>query len=172
MHWRSNLVPSDVRDSLPLQAGERILAGAVDTDGRWQVGSQSAFFLTTQDRTRRIAWEVVDRASWDKEQSTLTVVEIADFGDVEPQTVLRFDDPGRLLELVRERITASVLLTRRVSVENEPRKTVTVIARRSPERTGDVTFAYLIDHDLDPDSSAARAAGARGLASLKQDLGF
>jgi hypothetical protein len=79
------------------------------------------------------------------------------------------DDPQRLLQLVRERVTASVLLQRRVEVRG--RRGLTVIARRPPRGRGEITWAYELDDGMDPaDPEVARAAEA-GLRAARQDIG-
>ncbi len=47
-----------------------------------------------------------------------------------PSTLVPIDEPGRLLELVRERVTASVVFQRHVAIDG--RRGVRVIARRAP----------------------------------------
>lgn len=171
MRWSASPVPADVRAALAMPPGERLLAGAVDASGRWHIGTQTALYVGGEHGARAIPWERVDRALWDRDAGTLTVVEVADFGEPEPRTDLHLTEPGRFLELVRERITASVLLTHRVRVDGESGG-VTVIARRSPARTGDVTFAYLIDRGLDPASPAVSLAGQRGVDVVRAELGL
>ena len=63
-----------------------------------------------------LAWERIDRARWDEESERLEVVEVADFGEPQPRHELALLEPRRLLDLVRDRVTASVLLTRHVPV--------------------------------------------------------
>ena len=54
----------------------------------------------------------------------------ARWGEQRPEHAFAIDEPGRLLELVRERVTASVVLQRHVPVDG--RRGVRVIARRAP----------------------------------------
>ena len=83
------------------------------------VGGRERRGLAPAAGRRRVAaarLEQVDRASWDEGAERLVVVEVADFGRPQPRHQLALREPRRLLDLVRERVTASVLLTRHVPV--------------------------------------------------------
>ena len=66
--------------------------------------------------SRRVPWETVEKADWSQDDSTLTVVEVGYWGERAPGPHARLDEPGRFLQLVRERVTASVVLQRHVPV--------------------------------------------------------
>ena len=68
------------------------------------------------ERVERIAWEQVETADWNREEERLVVSEVGEFGQVRPVHELAITDPGRLLQMIRERVTASVLLQRRVTL--------------------------------------------------------
>lgn len=163
-------MPGEVRAGLDLARGERVLAAAQDTAGRWHVGTDLALHVATADGTRRLPWQRIDRASWDPDDRRLVVVEVADFGQPEPRTSLAVEGPGRLLELVRERVTASVLLTRNVPVEGS--RGIKVIARRSPTGGGDIDWSFWLDRRLDPGDPAVQQAAERGLAEARSELGM
>jgi hypothetical protein len=83
--------------------------------------------------------------------------------------VLDLDEPGRVLELVRERVTASIVLQRHVPVEG--RRGLRVIARRAPR--GDQPLLWLFEYDegIDPaDPDVARLA-EEALEVARQDVG-
>lgn len=166
-------VPRAVAQSLPTEAGERVLAGARDQEGLWHVGSDAAFYLASGDGHRRLPWETIERATWDRDSNRLSVVETADFAEPQPVHALHIEDPGRLLELARERITASVLLTHPVPVGQQGgRGSVTVVARRSPTRSGEISFSFVLDRGLGPVDPDVRAAADLGLAHARDELGL
>ena len=167
---RLSSVPKDVQTSLPREPGERVLAGASDANGRWIVGTDRALYLWAGDGYQRRRWEAIAHASWDREAAELLVVEVADFGAPEPRQVVPLEEPGRMLELIRERVTASILLTRSVPVRAG--SSLKVVVRRSPARTGDVTFAFVLDNDLDPSDEQVATAAQRGLAEVRDELGL
>ena len=163
-------LPAEVRAGLELSPGERVLAAARDSDGRWHVGTDLALHLATTDGVRRLPWQRIDRASWNPDDERLVVIEVADFGQPEPRTSFVVADPGNLLELVRERVTASVLLTRNVPVEGS--RGLKVIARRAPNGTGEVDWSFWLDRRLDPSDPKVLEAAHRGLVEARSELGM
>ncbi|MBD8869971.1 hypothetical protein [Nocardioides donggukensis] len=140
----------------PVRSGEKALAGAALADGSAAVGTREALYVGE----RRIPWESVERADWDAETSTLHVLGVGSWGDPRPTYDLELPDPGRLLQLVRERVTASVVLQRHVAVEG--RRGFYVIARRAPTGgNATLTWLYEFDEGIDPeDPEVARLAEA------------
>jgi hypothetical protein len=169
--WKrsSHGVPTEVGDRLLLRPRERVLAGAADTDGRWTVGTDRALHVPAADGWRVLAWEEIDRASWDPDAERLVVVEVADFGQPQPRHELAVREPLRLLDLVRERVTASVLLTRHVPVAGS--RGLKVVARRSPTRQGEIVWSTWLDEGLDPADPEVRRAVEEGLAAARAELG-
>ena len=111
-------------EGLEVAPGETALASAVTADGKPVCGTRDALYLPV-----RIPWERIETADWDSGTSTLRVVET----DAEPfALVLEDDEPRRLLQLIRERVTASVVLQRHVPVSGS--RGLRVIARRAPGR--------------------------------------
>ena len=78
------------------------------------------------------------------------------------------DDPALLLQLVRERVTASIVLQRRVPVRGK--LGLTVIGRRSPAG-GPVTWMHAYDAGLDPDDPEVAAVADRALAGAQAEVG-
>jgi hypothetical protein len=154
-----------------LPRGERLLAAAQARDGTWLLGTRVALVLVRpQGQAQRLVWEEVAHADWDRDEDLLRVTELAEFGVAPVVHELAIEEPGLLLELVRERVTASVLLTRRVPVE--PRRGLTVIARRAPGGSGPVAWSYDLDPGLDPDDPLVRAAAEQGLRTARDELGL
>lgn len=161
-------VPAAIRQSLDLARGERILAHG-NGGGVWLVGTDRALYIGAEEFVR-IPWERVERASWDRDASALVVEEVADFGERQPRHVVQLGDPRRLLELVRERVTASILLTSEVPIPGT--NGMKVIARRSPVGDSDIRFSFWLGAGLDPDDPAVRSASERAVAQARSDLGL
>lgn len=144
-----------------------MLAQATTADGRTVAGTRDALVLDG----RVLPWEQVQSADWDRDASVLRVAEVGTWG--EPRTVheLAIDEPGRLLELTRERITASVVLQRHVPVVG--RRGVFVVARRAP-RGGDAPLTWVFDYEegVDPEDAFVRAAAEVALTSAREELGL
>jgi hypothetical protein len=141
--------------------GEAALASAVTADGTPVGGTRDALYLPF-----RIPWEQVETADWDSEASTLRVVGTDDEAFA---LVLEDDEPGRLLQLIRERVTASVVLQRHVPVAGS--RGLRVIARRAPGRRGDLIWRTRYDAGIDPEDPQVRRLAAEALAAAKDDVG-
>jgi hypothetical protein len=76
----------------------------------------------------------------------------------------------RLLDLVRERVTASVLISRHVPVTG--RRGVRVIGRRAPSGRSPVQWAFEYDAGVDPDDPFVQTAAEDALAAAKADVGL
>ncbi len=157
------------RPPVELAPGERALAWAVVDDGGWVVGTRDALYVPAG----RVPWEQVEAADWDDEHERLRVTEVGTWGEQRPQHLLTLTTKGadthRLLQLVRERVTASVLLSRHVAVVG--RKGVRVIARRAPAGTTPVLWLFEYDPGIDPDDPVVRAAAETALDAARSDVG-
>ena len=78
------------------------------------------------------------------------------------------EDPALLLQLVRERVTASIVLQRRVPVRDP--LGLTVIGRRSPVG-GPVAWMHAYDPGLDPDDPEVAAVADLALAQAQAEVG-
>jgi hypothetical protein len=156
-------------------AGERVLAWAEAAEGV-VAGTRDALYIrgrsvgsVVEPVATRIPWELVEAADWDKETSVLRVSEVGDWGERRREHTLGLEEPGRLLELVRERVTASIVLQRHVPVEG--RRGLRVIARRAPRGDRPVQWLYEYDEGIDPaDPDVARLA-REALDAARQDVG-
>ena len=160
-----------------VERGERLLADAVATEGHLG-GTRDALYVVrplgtgalSLDETVRIPWEEVEAADWDSESATLRVSEVGTWGQTRPVHTFTLEHPGHLLELVRERVTASVVLQRHVPVRG--RRGVRVVARRAPR--GDQPIAWLLEYDegVDPDDPEVQRATDEALAAARIDVGL
>jgi hypothetical protein len=154
---------------LHLEPGDRVLAWATDRRSTWYAGTARALLISTADQTLRIPWERIEHAEWDADAELLVVVEVADFGTAKPVHRAALYDPERLLQLVRERITASIVLERFVPVSG--RRGITVVARRAPHTDEPLTWSFVVDLALDETSAEVVAAIERGLADARAEIG-
>ena len=150
----------------------RVLAAAASADGTWLVGTRDALVVVRREgaETLHLPWEQVQRADWDLETSRLRVEQVEEFGTPVVPMVFEVAAPGPFLQLLRERVSASILVQRRVVLER--RRGLTVIGRRPPSRPGEVTWAYQLDHGVDPSDAAVRAAAEAGLREAQESLGL
>jgi hypothetical protein len=146
-------------------AGEKVLAYASSPDG--VVGGTAAALYLPDGR--RIPWEQVEAADWDSGAETLRVSEVGRWGEQRPSYSLLLEDSGRLLQLVRERVTASVVLQRHVPIRG--RRGVRVIARRAPTRGRELSWLFEYDEGIDPDDPFVAHAAQEALAAAQEEVG-
>lgn len=167
------IVATDQALHLPLRAGsdavpsEQPQAGALPTPSAARGGERRGDSETPA--YRRIAWEQIERAEWDRDTDLLRVVETAPLGQRMPVWSLRFqraDD--RFLRLIRERITASVVVDRRVPIRG--RHGVRVIARRAAQVDAELVWAVAFDEELDPSDPEILAAAEEALAAVRAEV--
>jgi hypothetical protein len=172
---RALQVPAGVVAAATLDRGDKVLAGAPTRSGSWLLGTRLALVVVPAGGAGaadvlRLPWESVERADWDRERERLVVSEVGEFGRVRPQHAFEIEDPGVLVELVRERVTASVLLQRRVSLGGG--RGLVVVARRSPQGDSDIIWAYQLDPGVSPDDPHVREAADAALVAAADELGL
>jgi hypothetical protein len=149
----------------------RPLASAEAGDGTWLVGTRDALFLVPPgEQPVELRWERVHRADWDLESSTLTVERVEAYGQPVRAWSFVLAEPGALVTLLRERVTASIVLQRRVDLDR--RRGFTVIGRRAPSGAGPVAWAYEFDRGVDPSDPAVLAVAEAALRDAQGDLGL
>lgn len=158
-------VPDEVRAAL---GRERTLAAARAEDGTWLVGSRDQLHAVGET-TRSWPWEQVLRADWDEDERRFELVPVGEFGRPVERRSFVLDDAADLLGLVRERVSASVVLQRRVPVSG---KRGFLVFGRRPPRGGDVAWAFELDEGVDPDDPAVRSAMDRALTEAQGSLGL
>jgi hypothetical protein len=112
----------------------------------------------------------MESADWDSENDVLRVREVGTWGEARPEHRLTMAEPGRLLELVRERVTSTVLLQRHVPIEG-PRG-VRVIARRAPSGRRDITWLFEFDQGIDPEDPFVASVANDALETARADVGL
>jgi hypothetical protein len=152
------------RPDLQVAPGERLLAWATTGNGMVVGGTRDALYLP-----ERLPWEQVEAADWDDDTSTFRVREVGSWGRPRAEHEFTIEEPGRLLQLVRERVTASVVLQRHVPVRG-PRG-VRVIARRAPGRHEELSWVYEFDEGVDPEDPEVRRIAAEALVTAREELG-
>lgn len=168
LHRRTRPLPTDL--PLRLEAAERPLAWATD-GASWYVGTARALHICADGdaQCRRLPWEEIERAEWDRDTEQLEVVEVAEFGTPRPTHRAALQTPTRLLQLVRERITASVVISRFVPVLGK--RGITVVARRAPHTSDPLVWSVVVDRHLDEGSDLVAAAAEIGLAEARVEVG-
>lgn len=164
------------RPPIRVERGERLLAHASAPDAVVG-GTRDALYLVRSrgggalglEETVRIPWEEIQAADWDQDAETLRVTEVGSWGEPRVEHRFTLTEPALLLQLVRERVTASIVLQRHVPVAG--RRGVRVIARRAPHGDQPVVWLYEYDEGVDPDDPAVRRAAEAALAAAQLEVG-
>lgn len=134
MAWfeRGGLPPEEYRELSAAAAGPvRVLAWARG-EGTLAVGLAGRLAIRDGSGWAFVAWEQIDRGGWDPDSGELRWQGEAVSGQV------ALAEPGRLPDLFRERVTASILLQQPVELGRGRR--AMIVARRSPEGSGGISW--------------------------------
>ena len=153
------------RPAIDLGPGEKLLAWTESAAGDVVGGTRDALYVPSG----RVPWEQVEAADWNKETSVLRVSEVGTWGEPRPAYELTMTEPGRLLELVRERITASVVLQRHVAIRGK--RGVRVIARRAAAGSRELSWLFEYDEGIDPEDPFVEHAAQEALAAAQGEIG-
>ncbi len=162
-----------------LGRGDKVLAHAGTADGTWLLGTRSGLVVvppsssvepSSSEPVETLRWEQIETADWDRDAERLRVVEVGEFGRPKPVHEFTLADPRRLLQLIRERVTASVLLQRRVTLPGS-RSGFTVVARRSPHSDGEIGWAVEYDVAVDPADPVVAEAAEAALRAAREEVG-
>jgi hypothetical protein len=147
-------------------AGEKVLAWAASVPEGAVAGTGAAVYLPGG---RRIPWEQVEAADWDRASETLRVTEVGSWGEERPAHSFVLAEPALLLQLVRERVTATVVLQRHVAIRDG--RGVRVIARRAPTGSRDLSWLFEYDEGIDPADPFVDHAAQEALAVARDEVG-
>lgn len=166
MRFRRQLDPRVV-ELLGRSAGERLLAWGVLVDGTVVACTDLAVHMPVHGR---VPWDLVIRAAWSDEFLDAVMQPAA--GAPSTQVRLRFDEPGQVPGVVRERIEWTVVASQRVSLSHVDGRVGSAMlnARRSPG-SGDVRWAVVFDPGIDRADPCWRAAADAALVELRGQLG-
>lgn len=173
--------PRAARPQAALEFGERPLAWADVAEsgprslepvasGRQWIGSAAALYLPSGgDAPIRLPWTAIDRADWLGDSQELRVLTVAAPGEQPAEYLGRLLGADRLLQLVRERVTASVVHTRSVAVTGG---NVRVTARRGADHGRDLSWSVELPPGFDPGEPRVLAEAAAALASVRSEIGL
>jgi len=154
--------PSGARD-IPAP-GERPLAWGHDVDGAWVVASDAALYLPGAAGHDRLAYDTVASATW--RDPLLEVVVVGTRGS---RRVVDLAEPGLLPPTVRERVTATVVVSERVPLAGGGRA---LVSARRPPGGSRVRWNVVFDPGVDPADPLVRADADAAIAALRQATGL
>lgn len=141
---------------LALEKGERVLAVSGET-----VATDAALHFMNSGSHTRLPWERVEQAAW--RDGVLLVREVGGARHTVPLT-----EPGSVPETVRERVTATVVVSTHVRL---PGGGVRIAARR-PAKGGEPRWTLVFDPGLDPTDAGLLAQAEQAMEEIRRQTGL
>ncbi len=149
-------------DKVEVNPGERILASAATPSGAGVAVTREALYLPQRNgESHRISWDRVESATWDS-----PVLEVLEIGGSTRHRVL-LEEEGRVPEAVRERVTASIVVSERVVLIGGDEPVGARITGRRVVDSDRLHWTVLFDAGIDPSDPTLRAAADRELARMR-----
>jgi hypothetical protein len=157
--WRSSLGAQPDRPA-------RILAWARTSNG-YGIASPTILSYGDENGWKHIGWHEIERGSWNAELGRLSWVLHAVPGKPSPRGSLELVKPGRLPELFRERVSATIALERFVPLLGE--RGVTITARRDLGASNTIAWHSTLTRGLSWDTDGIRAAVDQAMEQLRTE---
>jgi hypothetical protein len=142
---------------LALEKGERVLAVSGET-----VATNTALHFMNAGSFSRLPWERVEQAAW--KDGVLVVREVGGARHTVP-----LEEPGSVPETVRERVTATVVVSTHVSL---PGGGVRIAARRPARGGGEPRWTLVFDAGLDPTDAGLLAQAEQAMEEIRRQTGL
>ena len=157
--WKSSFVARPDRPP-------RILAWATTSTG-FCIASPTALSYGDEEDWKHVGWHEIERGSWNAELHRLSWVLHAAPGAPSPRGSLELDEPGRLPELFRERILATIAVEKFVPLVGE--RGVTISARRDLGGSGTVAWHSTLTRGLSWQTDGVRAAVDQAMEQVRTE---
>lgn len=151
-----------------------MLAWANERSGWPVVASTAAIYLAPVESAaseaatgdhERVPYEQVAAATWEE-----PALEIVTVGPDRRRYVLRLDEPGLFPVIVRDRVTASIVVSEHVPLVGVAGARIT--ARRPLVGPGEVSWNVVFDSGLDPGDPVLREAADEAITRLRATTGL
>ncbi len=114
-----------------------------------------------------LGWNEIDQVVWESDESRLDLVTLPIDGPARVYQV-HLAAPSRLPELIRERVTSSIVVNEHVQLNG--RRGAKIIARRLPG-VDELDWIVIYDSGIDGDDPDVNQGVRRAVAVLRRDLG-
>jgi len=161
-------LPGEIRRSVPLASGDRIIAWAQDEQtGGYVVASTHRLASVGPDGALlwQRPWHEAESGTWQGDSGLLTVMWV----DHRRPAQWLVREPSMLQQALRERIQASVVLSDEFRADN--RRTVRVVIRQD-FATGGLLEQVIPGKGVDPGDPDVAAEAARRLQRMRSEVGL
>ncbi len=147
----------------------RILAWARMPDG-YCIGSPALLSYGGDDGWQHVGWHEIQRGGWNAELGELSWTEVAEPDEIARRRTIPLTEPGRLPELFRERVAATIAVERFVPIAGE--RGVIVTARRDLGRDGSISWHSSLTRGLTWQTEGVRDTAERAVEELRTEYDF
>jgi hypothetical protein len=156
------------RSSLAIQPGRtaRILAWATTSTG-FCIASPATLSYGDEKGWKHVGWHEIERGAWNAELRKLTWALHAVPGKPSPRGSLELVEPGRLPELFRERILATIAIEKFVPLMGD--RGVTISARRDLGGSGAIAWHSTLTRGLSWQTAGVRAAVDQAMEQVRTE---
>lgn len=155
------------RSRPPLDRGERVLVSERAEGSAPVVATTRALHHRGPVGWLRLPWEEIGRVRWDAAKHTLELIRFT--GGSPAMVTVRLNPPTRLPSVVKERVTATILVSTRVELDGWGY--ANVVARCRPG-TSDVVWIVQLAAGSDPDDGAVQVRVDQAIHDLRRHLGL
>ena len=131
------------------------------------IASPTILSYGAEEGWKHVGWHEIERGGWNAELRKLSWVLHAAPGKPSPRGSLELVEPGRLPELFRERVSATIAIERFVPLVGE--RGVTITARRDLGGTGTVAWHGTLTRGLSWETDGVRAAVDQAMEELRTE---
>jgi hypothetical protein len=169
---RARGLPKDVHagwlTSLIAQPGRpaRILAWGTSAEG-WCIGSPAALSYQIDREWLHVGWHEIERGDWEAEQRRLSWSQYTGADESTRAVSVDLIQPGRLPELFRERISASIAIQKFVAISGE--RGVLVTARRALGPSGQISWHGTATKGLGRRADGVQAGIDQAIAAVRSE---
>ena len=149
----------------PARNSGRILVWARAADG-YCIGTPARFSYGDETSWSHLGWHEIEHGTWNSETALLSWTRHGG-----GRGSVQLTEPGRMPELFRERIAATIALERFVPLAGE--RGVTITARRNLDDAGAISWHSTLTRGLTWQTEGVREAADQAMARLRleYDLG-
>ncbi|SER29205.1 hypothetical protein [Microlunatus flavus] len=154
----------DAQSAEPEPVSDQSASDGSASDESASTGTASARSAPARDAWRHVGWHQIEHGGWNAESRSLSWTL---YGGRRGRVALR--EAGRMPELFRERVAASIVVERFVPIRGE--RGVTVTARRDLGGSGEVTWHSTLTRGLSWSAEGVADEVARASAELQSEYG-
>ena len=134
------------------------------------IGSLALLSYGSNNNWQHLGWHQIQRGGWNAERGELSWTEVAEPDEIARRQTIPLSEPGRLPELFRERVAATIAVERFVPIAGE--RGVIVTARRDLGRDGSISWHSSLTRGLTWQTEGVLDTAVRAVEELRTEYDF